>query len=157
MSECILWDKAVSNTGYGQKWYQGRMIGAHRYVYIKTFGSIPNGLMVLHRCDVKRCVNPEHLYLGTVKDNAKDAIERGQIATGTRHGAYTKPHSRRRGTKNPNSKLTTEQIEEIRALFKPKHWTLQQAASRYGVSISTISRVVRGDSYQLIEALNAEK
>ena len=159
MTECVLWDKAISSTGYGQKWHKGRMVAAHRWAYEQANGVIPDGLWVLHQCDVKRCVNPDHLYLGTVKDNTRDAVQRGQIATGKRHGSKTKPDAFPRGSCRPNSKLTVEQVQEIRELFQPKKWTLQKIADKYGVSISTVSRVIRGDSYAdaLIEALNKEK
>lgn len=156
MSECILWDKSVSNTGYGQSWRSGKSVSAHRLAYEDANGPIPQGLSVLHRCDVKLCVNPEHLYLGTPKNNARDAVERGQIATGERHGRYTRPDSRLAGTKNPNAKLTAEQVAELRTFFDLSDWTLAKAAAYYNVSISTISRAVRGDSYKGIEALNKE-
>lgn len=156
MSDCILWNKSISSTGYGQSWRNGRSVSAHRLAYEEAHGTIPQGLMVLHTCDVKRCVNPDHLYLGTAKDNALDAMNRGQIATGSRHGRNTKPESRKGGTKNPNAKLTADQVSELRTFFHLSDWTLAKAAAYYGVSISTISRAVRGDSYKGIEALNKE-
>jgi hypothetical protein len=156
MSECILWDKSISNTGYGHAWRNGKSVGAHRAAYEDANGTIPQGLFVLHRCDVKQCVNPDHLYLGTPKDNARDAIERGQIATGKRHGKNTKPESRLAGERNPNAKLSAEQVSELRTFFHLSDWTLAKTANYYNVSISTISRAVRGDSYKGINALNQE-
>jgi hypothetical protein len=154
---CILWERGVSDTGYGQSWYDGKTISAHRLAYIAAFGSIPPGLSVLHRCDTKLCVNPKHLYLGTAKDNARDAVERGQIATGQRHGSKTKPERICRGSRKPNAKLTAEQVQEIRDIYKPRP-TLDELAERYGVTRSAISRIVRGESYAdaLIAELNKD-
>lgn len=155
MSECILWDKAVSSTGYGQSWRNGKSVAAHRLAYEDAAGAIPLGMMVLHKCDVKLCVNPDHLYLGTAKDNARDAVERGQIATGERHGTKTQPNRIIRGSRKPNAKLTAEQVQGIREIYKPRP-TLDEIAQRYGVTRSTISRIVRGESHAdaLIEELN---
>jgi len=108
--------------------------------------------MVIHNCDIKACVNIDHLYLGTRKDNARDAIERGQMPKGERHGTHTHPERWPRGSGKPNAKLSPPQLLELRSLYKPKTWTLRDLASKYGTSISTISRVLRGDSYS--SALN---
>ena len=73
-------------------------------------------MWVLHKCDVPACVRPSHLYLGNVRDNAKDMVARGQIARGDRNGMRTKPESRPVGSKNGRAKLTEVQVTEIRRL-----------------------------------------
>jgi len=155
MSDCVLWSRSVSSTGYGQTWRDGKSVGAHRVAYEQAHGPIPKGAMVLHKCDVKQCVNPDHLYVGTAKENARDAIERGQIATGDRHGTKTRPDRTLRGSNKPNARLTPEQVAEIREIYKPRP-TLDAIASKYGTTRSTISRIIRGEAYAdaLIEELN---
>jgi len=154
--ECILWTRGFSDTGYGAKWSNGKTIGAHRWAWEQSKGDIPEGLMVLHKCDVKACVNINHLYLGTHKDNAQDAVQRGQMPTGNRHGSRMHPERWPKGTHKPNAKLSPTQLTELRTLYKPKKWTLKELAVKYNTSISTISRAVRGESYAdaLIAALN---
>jgi len=76
-SGCWIWMGAIMSRGYGSL-SRGRL--AHRVSYEEFFGSIPAGKQVLHKCDVKCCVNPSHLYAGTHKDNVLDNIHRLRYA-----------------------------------------------------------------------------
>lgn len=76
-SGCWEWTGSLSS-GYGQVTYQGRHCRVHRLVYSQAIGEIKHGFMVLHHCDNKLCVNPEHLYQGTCKDNVADMHKRGR-------------------------------------------------------------------------------
>lgn len=64
--------------GYGGLMRDGKDMQAHRLVWELTFGPIPPGICVLHRCDTPRCVRPEHLFLGTLSDNAQDMHNKGR-------------------------------------------------------------------------------
>lgn len=77
--DCWLWTGPVISCGYGQVSVKGIAKYAHRLSLEIASGPIPGGLFVLHRCDVPRCVNPAHLFLGTQKDNINDAIAKGRI------------------------------------------------------------------------------
>lgn len=79
-SGCWLWTGRYGNNGYGTfgGGRKGERTGAHRLVWEITNGPIPDGLFVLHRCDVRGCVNPEHLFLGTAKDNTQDMMAKGR-------------------------------------------------------------------------------
>jgi hypothetical protein len=85
---CWLWRAQIA-CGYGRfRSDQGNM-QAHRFAWIITNGPIPDGLWVLHKCDVKICVNPEHLFLGTHEDNMADMVQKGRQkkGPGSSHGS----------------------------------------------------------------------
>lgn len=87
---CVLWTGAVNNVGYGKITIGGRSIGAHRASYEVAKGSIPDGMHVMHLCDVPRCINPSHLSLGTSSENALDRERKGR----GRHGQNPTPASK---------------------------------------------------------------
>lgn len=78
MSGCWLWAGACCVSGHGHFWNLERMIGSHVFSYQTFVGEIPAGLSVLHRCDVRPCVNPDHLFLGTQGDNIRDMAAKGR-------------------------------------------------------------------------------
>lgn len=76
--DCWIWTGCVGTSGYPQLSSSGKTIFMHRWAYEEFIGRIPDGMSVLHRCDVKRCVNPEHLFIGTQRDNIRDMISKGR-------------------------------------------------------------------------------
>ncbi len=99
---CWLWMLTLSNAGYGLINIGQHTKSAHRVAWEAFWGLIPAGLCVLHRCDVRSCVNPAHLFLGTHSDNGKDMVQKGR-------------NRDRRGALNGQSKLGTAEVLEIRA------------------------------------------
>ena len=75
---CWYWIGATGWAGYGKFTYRDKQWYAHRAAYEMFRGSIPNGQLVCHHCDRPRCVKPDHLFTGTVKDNAQDAVRKGR-------------------------------------------------------------------------------
>jgi len=80
--DCWLWE-AAKQKEYGWFWHNGQGVAAHRFSWMMHYDEIPEGLHVLHKCDVKLCVNPNHLFLGTHQDNMKDLMEKRRIANDT--------------------------------------------------------------------------
>jgi hypothetical protein len=77
---CWLWTGKLHNTGYGVHRPVGRIeVTTHRFSWELHFGPIPEGKCVLHRCDVRNCVRPDHLFLGTRRDNMEDAAAKGRM------------------------------------------------------------------------------
>lgn len=77
--DCWLWKGAVSMAGYGRFWNDGRMCQASRFSYELVHGKIPKGKEACHRCDTPACVNPEHIFIGTHRENLLDASAKGRI------------------------------------------------------------------------------
>jgi hypothetical protein len=122
---CWTWMRSRLNAGYGCAWFNGRQDLAHRVAWTLVFGPIPSGLFVCHRCDVRWCCNPDHLFLGTLQDNTADMLAKGRSASGEdNHGA----------------RLTKMEVLEIAALWKLGFRTLEIAIV-YGVSVDCVRRI----------------
>lgn len=106
-------------------------IGAHRFSYMMIHGEIKSGMYVCHKCDTPLCVNPDHLFIGTHKDNMADMVNKGRSHKGT--GEYAN-----------SSKLTNEQAKQIRSI----NLSGSKLANLFGVSQATISRIIRKETYQ---------
>lgn len=129
--ECWIFHGAKDGSGYGMFWDQKSYIKAHRFSYIIHVGEIPNGMCVCHKCDIRSCVNPDHLFLGTIADNNKDKARKNRAA-------------RQPGELHGMCKLTQASVDEIRSVKNPHLPTL---AKRFGVSKSQISRIIRNERW----------
>lgn len=150
-SGCWLWTSSITGTGYGTISLGGRADGreqAHRVAWELYRGSIPPGLCVLHRCDNRLCVNPDHLFLGTKADNTHDMLAKGREARGARHGSRTKPEEFREGCRRGGMKgeahhqarLTEDLVAQIRRRVASGA-TSEAVAAEFGVAGSTIRRI----------------
>ncbi len=128
---CHLWTRHFDGHGYGLVWLDGKYKLAHRVSWEIKNGPRPDGLCVLHTCDRPSCVNPEHLWLGTHKDNAVDRVAKGR-------------QSDTRGEANGNARLTWAHVVEIRESTE----TTVVLAARFGVSQSHLSSIKRGRAWK---------
>jgi hypothetical protein len=131
---CWLWHKTTKR-GYGFVGHNGK---AHRIAWELTFGGIPTGLCVCHRCDVRNCVNPAHLFIGTHGDNNRDARDKGR-------GVYPK------GEHHGRAKLTERQVREIRS--RAYRGNYSALGREFGVSVQTIHQIVLGLKWKHVAKL----
>lgn len=129
-SGCWLWTGALMSKGYGQFWVRGSNVRAHRLSYELHKGKIPDGLNVLHHCDVRCCVNPEHLFCGTLQDNADDMKAKGR-------------QSRLQGEAHGMAKLTTKDID---AIFRLRADGLlhREIADQFDIHKGTVADILAG-------------
>jgi hypothetical protein len=137
---CWNWLGSLSPSGYGRITAMGKKLRAHRYSWMLTSEhDIPAGMVVCHSCDNRKCVNPDHLFLGTVADNVADCVSKGRHARGEKLS-----HPRAAGEKNGNSRLTVRQVNAIRADERSQ----RKIATRFGVSQPLISKIKRGEIWK---------
>ena len=129
---CWEWQSTIKKNGYGAFWWRGKSDRAHRVAYQLAWGEIPQGLVVRHTCDNRRCVNPKHLLLGTHMDNVMDAVERNRTCRKERNG---------------RAKLTQADVDSIRTL-RAQGATQASLAERFGVSKSAIQWVLNGRNWK---------
>ena len=130
--DCWLWT-GTKPRGYGMLRVGRRMRLAHRISWEIHRGQIPEGLDICHVCDVPACVRPDHLFLGTAKDNSDDARAKGRW----------RPFSIR-GESHHNAKLSDAQVEEVRRIRSARSESIAALARRLGVATSTIKRICNG-------------
>lgn len=110
-SGCMIWTRCVDALGYGRMYYKGRSDRSHRVSFMLSTGSeIPDGKQINHHCDIRCCVNPDHLYLGDKKDNVMDMVRRNRHASGRPDVTAKQSKAmtgRYLGDKNPNRKIRT--------------------------------------------------
>lgn len=129
--QCWEWDGYIGARGYGFIKNNYRTLLAHRVSWELHNGPIPEGMYVCHRCDNPACVNPDHLFIGTAKDNSADRDRKGRANNPT-------------GSRRSNAKLTEQQVAEIRS-SKERGVDL---AKRYGVSPAVICVARKGKTWR---------
>lgn len=131
-NSCWIWNKSLNDSGYGKIqeniYGKKRHLTAHRESYKEFVGNIPKGMCVCHTCDNRDCVNPDHLWLGTVKDNARDMIYKNR-------GGF--------------QKLTIEQVSEIKKMIKEGIKSIE-IGLKYNIPPHLIRFIKRKEHYEYI-------
>lgn len=131
INSCWLWTGSVGNSGYGiadGRFVNQKKMSAHRLSYLIYKGELNKKLEVCHTCDNRKCVNPDHLWLGSHKENIHDAIHKNRVVIG------------RIGIKHHNAILNEEQVLDI---YRRAHSgeVQRRIAEEYGVSYQTVSDI----------------
>lgn len=129
-NKCWIWTGVRSSTGYGVAAFIKKRANAHKVAYILYKGFVPDGMHVLHRCDVRECVNPNHLFLGTHADNMRDATDKERTVTGSAHHY---------------SKLTEDEVRQIRNLHY-RGTNYGQLSKAFRISKKQAKRICRMES-----------
>lgn len=131
---CIIFDGYKDKDGYGILPNGKR---AHRQAYLEKYGKFNEKLHVCHKCDNPPCVNPDHLFLGTTKDNMMDKARKGRSSI-----------VKFFGEENPMSKLTREKVLEIKDMYHNQGFLQKFLAKKFGVSQAVISDICRGKTWK---------
>jgi hypothetical protein len=133
MSGCWIWMGNCSKSGYGKVKINQKDLRAHRAAWILFRGSIPDGLVLCHKCDIRPCVNPEHLFPGSLRDNTQDMIRKGR-------------YSHRSCANHPDARLSLSQVGEIRQRYEKGNGTI--LAKEFGVSSTSIYSIINGNKWK---------
>lgn len=125
--KCWLWTASI-RAGYGVIRIEGKLQSSHRISYSLFVCDVPKNFLVCHKCDVRRCVNPKHLFLGTYRDNMLDSMKKGRKIL--------------RGEELGNAKLKRKEVDKMRDDYKKKPRAFRFFAEEYNVSKSTIRDVI---------------
>lgn len=130
---CWLWQGATAPNGYGSTTHKDKQISAHRLSYIAFKGEIPDGMYVCHKCDVRNCVNPDHLFLGTHSDNMQDMVNKGRHP-GPWNKGLERSHSKKwakvldkaKATRNTNHLKKCRDVYEYKNITKSTYMQLEE-------------------------------
>ncbi len=141
MSDCINWSKSLGHNGYGLTTRNNKTYRAHRLAYCDYHGidhSDIKGMVVRHTCDNRKCINPEHLVIGTHQDNMDDMKKRNRTAKGEAHG---------------RAKLSEVDIKTIRDRYirGSKEHGSTAIAKDFGVAFQTVSKIINRHRWQSVQ------
>jgi hypothetical protein len=150
--QCWVWTGGQKN-GYGRFKVDRTDYRPHRIAYYLQHCKDPGSLLVCHKCDNPLCCNGNHLFLGTSAENNQDRDQKGRhrAASGIFHGSKTKPEKFVRGSGVNGSKLTEDQVREIRRLYETGQFTFSALGRMYGISHRSASKLVYKQTWAHVE------
>lgn len=131
---CWEWNSTIDSKGYGMISINGKIQRAHRVAYSSFVGQIPDGLLIMHKCDNRKCCNPSHLQPGTAKDNIRDMHNKGRAPD-------------RRGEKCGKAKLTWVQVDSIRSKFDGTYKSKLELAAEFKTSLTNLESILKNRSW----------
>lgn len=126
--------------GYGHLSYDGQVFRAHRISYELHCSPVPEGKMVLHKCDHRYCINPEHLFIGTGQDNVDDMVTKGRDAFGDNFGEN-----------NGQARLTEDEVRQIRRLLASERFTQDEIGDMFGVTRGAVKMIKYGKTWRHLQ------
>ena len=136
---CWEWQGCILGSGYGTLWDGMTTKKVHRIAYELFVGAIPDKLCILHQCDNRACANPEHLSVGTHRQNMEDASNRER---------FTVVHFFRNPMTHAKTKLNWEKVEQIRALYATKKYNCGELGRDFCVSANNIRSIVTNATWK---------
>lgn len=139
VGECLIWTGAKHPRGWGIIRHRGKWVKSYRASYEVHHGPIPDGMVVMHSCDNPACINPAHLSIGTQLDNVRDMLSKGR-------------GNKARGEAHPQSKLTDDEVAEIRRRYVPGVYGkgAHCLAKEFGMSKQGIQAILKGKSRKYV-------
>lgn len=134
---CWNWTGSKYSNRYGRFGYDYKRESVHRISFKLKNGEIPNNLLVCHICDNRACVNPEHLFLGTCKDNLQDMSKKGRAYNGDK-----------KGIKNGRAKLTDKIVLKMRKEYKNGNISYKKLGEKYGLVESSATYAIKGVTWK---------
>lgn len=139
-SGCWIWTGCVDGSGYGLISLNGKMVKTHRLSWVLSNGQIPEGLFVCHHCDNRKCINPDHLFIGTNKDNMQDKVRKGRKNGG---GPAMGEH-------NGSAKMNAKKVIKIRELHK-NGMSEKKISKQIGVGKSQVHRIIARQNWKQVD------
>lgn len=130
--DCHLWTGHIDQTGRGLFTINGQRMQASRASWVLNFGEIPMGAYVCHKCDNPRCVNPDHLFLGTHQDNMTDCKNKRRNSFGERHG---------------RAKLTEADVLSMFSMMGKRYFEQREIAKHFGISAAMVNLIVKNKKW----------
>lgn len=131
---CWEWMGMINKAGYGRITIKQKKYLVHRAAYQEFIGLTPNNLLVCHKCDNPKCINPDHLFLGTHKDNGEDKTKKGRAPSF-------------KGSKNPSAKLKEKDVKNIRKMHS-KGIPSKILAIKFNINVVQINNIIRYASWK---------
>jgi hypothetical protein len=135
VNTCWEWVGALNNRGYGlitsSHTGKRKLYLVHRISYMVYYGPIPDGMLVCHKCDNRKCFNPKHFFLGTHADNMRDCANKGRVKFVIKHGED-----------NPRALFSEATVREIVMSYANEDVTQAELGKRYGTTKAVIQSVI---------------
>jgi hypothetical protein len=145
-SDCVEHEGCRLPNGYGKLGRDGKTWLAHRWAWTQAFGAIPDGMHVCHKCDNRACVKPEHLFLGTRKDNMRDMVSKGRNRWVASPNRKAPPPSI--GESNFKAKLTAADVIDMRKLYAAGIADTVALGGIYGIRQCHAYRIVKRQNWK---------